>query len=117
MLSRRARLRLALAAALLLPPGAVLLYAVPPTPDSFYPRCPFHLLTGLHCPGCGSTRCLHALLHGRLLDALHCNALAILALPLLLAWALLRGWWLLRGGPLTGRPLHAGLVWGLAVVV
>ena len=26
--------------------------------------CPFHMLTGLYCPGCGITRCISALLQG-----------------------------------------------------
>ena len=43
--------------------------------------CGLHALTGLHCPGCGATRATHELLHGRLLSALHCNALWTLSLP------------------------------------
>ncbi len=27
-------------------------------------QCPFYALTGLYCPGCGSGRAVHALLHG-----------------------------------------------------
>lgn len=48
--------------------GAVMLlvavyYAV--TPDSgLYPRCLFLQLTGWQCPGCGSQRAIHALMHG-----------------------------------------------------
>ena len=30
----------------------------------FLPRCGFHELTGLYCPGCGNTRASYALLHG-----------------------------------------------------
>jgi hypothetical protein len=40
--------------------------------------------TGLYCAGCGATRAVYALLHGRLLDALHDNALFVAALPVLL---------------------------------
>ena len=46
------------------------------------PLCTFHVLTGLDCPGCGATRATHELLHGRLLAALHYNALWIFSLPL-----------------------------------
>jgi len=50
----------------------------------FFPPCLFHELTGLHCPGCGATRALHALLHLDLARALHMNALFILVgLPVL----------------------------------
>ena len=44
----------------------------------------FHLITGLHCPGCGATRCMHALLHGDILQALAYNPLFVLVLPCLL---------------------------------
>ena len=33
--------------------------------QGIYP-CLFHLVTGAYCPGCGGTRALLALLHGRL---------------------------------------------------
>jgi hypothetical protein len=57
----------------------------PAQPGSFFPPCQFHTLTRLHCPGCGSQRAVHQLLHGRLAAALHCNALLCLLIPLL-AW-------------------------------
>lgn len=43
----------------------------------FYPVCLFHELTGLNCPGCGSTRAFYALLHGNFMRALKDNALFI----------------------------------------
>lgn len=48
-----------------------------------FPRCPFYVLTGLYCPGCGSQRATHALLHGQLLQAASFNLLAVMAVPLL----------------------------------
>jgi hypothetical protein len=47
------------------------------------PRCPLHQLTGLWCPGCGSQRALHALLHGHVGSAIGLNVLLTCALPLL----------------------------------
>jgi hypothetical protein len=82
------RRRLAVLAALVLPLLAVVLYSCPPTEASYYPRCTFHALTGLHCPGCGATRCLYALLHGELAQAVSCNLLVLLALPFLAVWGL-----------------------------
>lgn len=38
-----------------------------------YPRCPVKWLTGLDCPGCGSARALHSLLHGEFAKALAYN--------------------------------------------
>ena len=68
---------------------AVLLCAVlllyPPTRSHIYPACPFHRYLGILCPGCGATRALASLLHGRLLEAVRFNALFVLLLPVLLA--------------------------------
>ncbi|MBS7566082.1 DUF2752 domain-containing protein [Mucilaginibacter sp. Bleaf8] len=55
-----------------------------PTKYSFFPKCPFHYLTGLDCPGCGSQRAIHALLHANLADAIRQNLLLVLSLPILL---------------------------------
>jgi hypothetical protein len=60
------------------------LYAVDPNRHAVYPQCLLYNLTGFYCAGCGATRACHALLHGRLVEALHDNALFIGALPVLL---------------------------------
>jgi hypothetical protein len=51
---------------------AVLYYADPST-SAFYPACPLRAMTGLLCPGCGTTRALHALLHGQFATAFRFN--------------------------------------------
>lgn len=68
-------------AALLTLAAMAVLYAFPPETSSFYPRCTFHLVTGLHCPGCGSTRAVHELLHGNFAGAFRHNALLFVLLP------------------------------------
>ena len=50
-----------------------------------YPQCLLYQATGLYCAGCGATRACHALLHGRLLEALHDNLLFVALLPIALA--------------------------------
>jgi Protein of unknown function (DUF2752) len=65
--------------------AALVLFLFDPAHHSFYPRCTLYTVTGIYCPGCGSLRALHSLAHGRLLTALHFNALLVLALPFL-AW-------------------------------
>jgi hypothetical protein len=78
-------------------PGVVLLgvlaggvlFFFDPAQHAFYPRCLWHSMTGLACPGCGSLRALHQLLHGHLGAALHLNPLLVLASPLL--------FWLIAG--------------------
>jgi drug/metabolite transporter (DMT)-like permease len=69
--------------------GAVFFFVNPAT-TAFYPKCLFHEMTGLYCPGCGSTRALYCLLHGEFREALCDNALVVLALPLLGAILLAR---------------------------
>ena len=60
--------------------GAWVLYAFAPTSYGFYPRCPFNWLTGLQCPGCGTTRALHQLLHGNVKAAFRLNPMLFLGL-------------------------------------
>ena len=101
-------------AAGLLPAGAALLYTYPPGENSFYPPCVFHLLTGLHCPGCGATRCLSALAHGDLPQALAYNPLLVVTLPLLAAALLQMGYWLWTGRRWPVRRLPA---WSIRVLL
>lgn len=69
-----------------------LLYRFPPEKYSFYPVCPVYRYLHLYCPGCGSTRALAALLHGRVIDAMHYNPLFVALVPLLLAFAVIVYW-------------------------
>lgn len=57
-------------------------FAFNPEQVSVFPPCLFHRLTGWWCPGCGTTRALHQLLHGNLTAALRFNPVAICLLPL-----------------------------------
>jgi hypothetical protein len=69
-------------------------YRFPPATTSWYPRCVFHALTGLDCPGCGGTRAVHQLLHGHFADAFALNPLLFLFLipvAILAAPSILRG--------------------------
>ena len=50
----------------------------------FFPKCPFLWLTGWKCPGCGSQRAVHQLLHGNIPEALQLNFLFVVALPYVL---------------------------------
>lgn len=42
---------------------AVLFFVLDPNKHELFPRCLFHSITGGYCPGCGSQRALHSLLH------------------------------------------------------
>ena len=61
--------------------GAAVLYWFDPSQSRFYPSCLFHQATGLLCPGCGSLRAMHQLLHGNVGSAFRFNALLVLSLP------------------------------------
>jgi len=50
---------------------------------AYFPKCVFHELTGLECPGCGSQRAIHFLLIGEFMHAIQENILVILAIPYL----------------------------------
>ena len=60
--------------------------ANPTVPGGILPVCPTKALLGIDCPGCGSPRMIHSLLHLDVACALRCNALGLVAV-LLLVWA------------------------------
>jgi len=64
--------------------GGVVLYIFAPEKSNWMPPCVFHALTGLYCPGCGTGRGLHKLLHGDVMGAWRMNSLAVLFLFFLL---------------------------------
>ena len=82
--------------------GGIVLRIFDPATSGMFPPCPFHYLTGLYCPGCGSLRAMHQLLHGNLEAAWAMNPLTVVLLPFvgygLAAEALLQ----IRGRRLTG---------------
>jgi len=88
---------------------------VDPSVPGRYPVCPFHALTGIACPGCGSLRAVGALSRGDLLSALDHNALLVGLLPVaLVAW----GWSLVGGAPRgTGRRMPAWSGFAVALVL
>lgn len=67
---------------------AVVYFLFDPLESPYMPQCLFKRLTGLSCPGCGSQRVLHALLHGDLAAAFRANALLVVSIPAIawLAW-------------------------------
>lgn len=75
---------LALVVAIVILAGIIIVYFLfDARTTSWLPQCPFHLFTGLYCPGCGSQRALSSILHGEFLQAIRFNLLFVLSLPLL----------------------------------
>lgn len=85
------------------------LATVPPTADSLYPKCVFHQTTGLHCPGCGLTRSVHAALNGRFEQAFAYNVLAVVIVPYLAVSAFRSLWSWASGAPSRPSRLPAGV--------
>jgi Protein of unknown function (DUF2752) len=80
----------------LLAAGCLVLALVDPTHGPTV--CPFKLVTGLDCPGCGGTRAVHDVVTGHLGAALSMNVLAVVALPFLV-WGLFVSLTAMLGGP------------------
>ena len=70
--------------------AAVLLYFVAPEGAPFMPKCILNHFTGLYCPGCGGLRAMHALFHGRIIEAMSYNVFAVLVVVPLGSYTLLR---------------------------
>lgn len=70
---------------MLLPMAAalILLRIYDPSASMIFPPCPVYFLTGWYCPGCGSLRAIHQLLHGNLRIAWAMNPLSVLLFPFL----------------------------------
>lgn len=65
--------------------AAVIYGLFDPAKYAFFPKCPFRMLTGgLRCPGCGSQRAIHALLHLDIKDAFLYNPMVIISIPFLI---------------------------------
>lgn len=52
-----------------------------PAESWFFLKCPVNYVTGLSCPGCGSQRAIHELLHLNFKQAFAYNPLLIAAIP------------------------------------
>lgn len=102
---------------LMLAVATAYLFIFEPGKSGFFPVCPFRTLTGFTCPGCGSTRGLHRLLHGDVVGAFEFNPLLVVVLPFLV-YALVRYTTAaVTGRPLNGKRLNARYIWMLLVVV
>lgn len=63
---------------------AVVFYVLDPEDHTIFPKCLFHSLTGAYCPGCGSQRALHSLLHFDIAGVVSYNFLFLPAALLLI---------------------------------
>lgn len=59
-------------------------YLFDPLEVRWMPRCLWKAATGTDCPGCGSQRMAHALMHGDIAGAWHANSYALCMLPVII---------------------------------
>jgi hypothetical protein len=76
-----------------------------------FPTCPFKVLTGWNCPGCGGLRMTHDVLHGDFAAAVVDNVFLLVGLPMLALWLVVR--WR-RGQRLL--PMRAVVAIGVAAI-
>ncbi|GAB3205922.1 DUF2752 domain-containing protein [Marinactinospora thermotolerans] len=97
--------------------AATMVHFVDPNEPGHYPTCPWLMVTGTFCPGCGTMRCVHALTELDLVGALQMNVLTVALLPFL-AVGYVR--WLYRSFRPSQRParvLHPFWLWVLLVAI
>jgi Protein of unknown function (DUF2752) len=97
--------------------GAAYLFFFQPGRTGFFPPCPFRTLTGFNCPGCGTTRGLHELLHGHFLAAFELNPMMVLILPILGYALILYSKSAIDGRPMRQFNLSPGFGWLLTMVI
>ncbi len=84
----------------------------PHRPGAMFTVCPFKLITGWNCPGCGGLRMTHDVLHGDFHAAMMDNVFLLVSLPLLAIWSL---WRVRRGRKVVTAP--ALVVVGVAALL
>jgi hypothetical protein len=66
--------------------ASVLLHLRDPHRSGSWGYCPWLLLTGTYCPGCGGLRAVNDLSHGDVVGAASSNLLFVASLPVLVVW-------------------------------
>lgn len=97
--------------------AAVMLRTFDPATSGIFPPCPVFYLTGWYCPGCGSLRALHQLLHGNLPAAWAMNPLTVLLLPFVCYGLASHAVRLFRGQALPQRFIPASWIRALGTVI
>ncbi len=97
--------------------GSIYLYVFEPGKTGFFPVCLFRALTGFTCPGCGSTRAMHQILHGHFIAAFMLNPLLLLAFPFLLFAFVRYSVVVMRGGIPRRNTIPASFIYALFAIV
>ena len=97
--------------------GGIYLFIFEPGRTGFFPVCLFRVVTGLTCPGCGTTRALHEIVHGDFQSAFMLNPLLLIAIPFLLFAFGRYNVMVLRGGPPRKNALPAPYIYALFFII
>ncbi len=85
--------------------------------SALFPKCPFFVLTGLYCPGCGSQRAISALLHGELVQAAGYNFMFTASLLFVIYSASVKVMNIFRTKPLTQAIFYSPLFVKLFIII
>ena len=97
--------------------GLLLLRIYDPATSTIFPPCPIHFLTGWYCPGCGSLRAIHQLLHGNVRTAWAMNPLSVLLFPFLAYGLASEAMLYARGGTLPQFTLSGAWIRALCATI
>jgi len=97
--------------------GVGMLLFFDPATCGIFPPCPVRYLTGWYCPGCGSLRAIHQLLHGNLHAAWTLNPLTVVVLPFLCYGLASFALFEIRGQGLPQPFLRAGWIRALGAAI
>ena len=95
----------------------VMLRVFDPATSGIFPPCPVRYFTGWYCPGCGSLRAIHQLLHGNLEAAWNFNPLTVILLPFLTYGMASSALFEIRGRGLPQPFLRAGWIRALCAAI
>jgi hypothetical protein len=97
--------------------AVVMLHFFDPATSGVFPPCPVRYLLGWYCPGCGSLRAVHQLLHGNLRAAWALNPLTVVLLPFLAYGTASYALFEIRGQHLPRLFLPAIWIRGLCAII
>ena len=79
--------------------------------------CPLLTLTRFYCPGCGGSRAVYYLLHGKLLKSLICHPIVLYGLAVVLPFMVTQTLALLTKGRIRGMRFRPWYLYAAAVII
>lgn len=89
---------------------AIVNYAINATGYVVFKSCLFRQITGLYCPGCGGTRALILLLHGKILTSIIYHPFTIYILVIFLIFYISQSARFITKGSINGVQFHKWMI-------